>query len=384
MMPIAFRVASASLDARQLRFDPDFVRLRTHARALDGMQKEALVEHQPTGVVWRLLCDEGPWLNGTDQAPFPLGYFAAGLASSLLSDIVAEAAGRTVRLDAPRLRLRIYFTMQGSLLKGTMAAGVDRFEVTVDGGARADATEVANIAAAALAERSAVNRVLEKRLPGRFFTWLNGELLANEDDDPGQPNADGASDPLPLFGEIREETGIDISRPVIRKIEAASPNPAQDAIGLKAEQKRTVHLYAEALLRPDGLTEIAVECLQPRGSRFVLISDEAPDAGGAGRAPCGLTYLSAGVAFCFMTQLGRYAQIRKLGLRDYRIVQDTAFARRGAGGPTVPGVTTEVWLDGDDSPADSLRMIAMGEQTCYLHTTLRERVNLSLSTGSLR
>jgi uncharacterized OsmC-like protein len=384
MMPIAFRAASVSLDAQQVRFDPDFVRLCTHARALDGMQKEALVEHQPTGVVWRLLCDEGPWLNGTDQAPFPLGYFAAGLASSLLSDIVAEAAGRNVPLDAPRLRVHIYFTMQGSLLKGTMAAGVDRIEVTVDGGARADATEVATVAAVALSEHSAINRVLEERLPSRFFTRLNGETLANEDGGPGQANADGAPDPLPLFGEIREETGIDIAQPVIRKVEAASPGPAQDAIGLQAEQKRTVHLYAEALLRPDGFTEIAVECLQPRGSRFVLMSDEVPDAGGARRAPCGLTYLSAGVAFCFMTQLGRYAQIRKLRLRDYRIVQDTAFARRGPGGPAASGVATWVWLDGDDSPADSLRMVRTGEQTCYLHTTFRERVIVSVSTGSLR
>ena len=60
---------NASPNGRRLSF-------RTAARALEGMQKEAVVTCANTGTAWRMLCDEGPWLNGTDLAPFPLGFSA--------------------------------------------------------------------------------------------------------------------------------------------------------------------------------------------------------------------------------------------------------------------------------------------------------------------
>ena len=46
--------------------------LRTVVRAMEGMQKEAAVTIEPDGATWRLVSDEGPYLNGTDLAPFPL------------------------------------------------------------------------------------------------------------------------------------------------------------------------------------------------------------------------------------------------------------------------------------------------------------------------
>jgi hypothetical protein len=42
-------------------------------------------------------------------------------------------------------------------------------------------------------------------------------------------------------------------------------------------------------------------------------------------------------------------------------------------------VETAVFLDSDDSPENNLLMVQMGEQTCYLHTTLREPVDVSFS-----
>lgn len=378
--PIAY-ATSVALGEQRLRLSGNTARLRTRARALAGMQKEALVEYAPTGILWRLLSDEGPWLNGTDLAPFPLGYFAAGLAASLTSDILAEAAARSVRFDAPRLRTELFFTMQGSVLKGNMAAGVDRFEATFDAGKQGDPSEIGAIVAAALAKRSAVNFALGRCLPSRFFLRVNGEPVARGDEADG--GLEDVPDPGLLFGEARPAAGFGRPQPIVRKIADASAGETQGAVGLEPEQKRTVHLRADASLRMDGLKEILVECLQPRGSRFVLLSDEAPDDGGTGRAPCGLTYLSAGIAFCFMTQLSRYAQIRKLGLRDYRIVQDSEFVRNGPTGPSASGVSTLVWLDSDDPVADNLRMVQMGEQTCYLHATFRERVDLSVTIGGL-
>lgn len=346
------------------------------------MQKEALVEYGPSGTLWRLLCDEGHWLNGTDLAPFPLGYFAAGLAASVMSDVLAEAARRSVRLDAPRLRAEILFTMQGSVLKGTMKAGVDGIRLIVDGGAHADASGIEAIVTAALANHSTVNRALAARLPGRFSIRLNGKALG--DDHFAETGLEDEPDPGASLEDLQPAGQQDLSGPIVRKLGDAPSAMNQGAVGLQPEQKRTVRLRADASLRLDGLKEIVVECLQPAGSRFALLSDDAPDAGGADRAPCGLTYLSAGIAFCFMTQLGRYAHIRKLGLHDYRIVQDTMFRRAGSGGPDASPVATLVWLDSDDSAEVNRRMVQMGEQTCYLHTTFRESVPVSFTNDRAR
>ena len=73
---------------------PPRVEIRTLARALTGMQKEALATSSPNGRTWRMACDEGPYLNGTDLAPFPLAFFTTGLVNSYFVEI----------LDLARLR----------------------------------------------------------------------------------------------------------------------------------------------------------------------------------------------------------------------------------------------------------------------------------------
>lgn len=73
--PLAFPLA----DAKRGRSDhrPGRIDIRTFARALEGLQKVALV--QTGDRTWHMVCDEGPYLNGTDLAPFPLAFFATGL-----------------------------------------------------------------------------------------------------------------------------------------------------------------------------------------------------------------------------------------------------------------------------------------------------------------
>jgi hypothetical protein len=88
------------------------------------------------------------------------------------------------------------------------------------------------------------------------------------------------------------------------------------------------------ILREDGLKSIRVACFQPVGSVFGLLSDDSALVGGQERAPCGLSYLCAGISFGFMTQLGRYAE--------------------------------------DEEATQTL--LNMGEQTCYLHAACRSAI----------
>jgi hypothetical protein len=55
--------------------------VRLKATAAEKMKKEAVVTlESPVGSTWRILCDEGPYLGGDDEAPPPLVYFSVGIA----------------------------------------------------------------------------------------------------------------------------------------------------------------------------------------------------------------------------------------------------------------------------------------------------------------
>jgi uncharacterized OsmC-like protein len=269
-----------------------------------------------------------------------------------------------------------FFTMEGSALQGTMSAGVDPIRVAITVTGDAEGTELEDIAFITLEDRSVAGISLREELPSRFSIRLNGRPVAWSGE--SAPAMGAMPDPAPTLEALRPVAGGEGAEPLIRKDESAVPAPAGGAVGLKSDQKRCVHVRTDARLRPDRLKELAVQCIQPAGSRFVFLSDDAAEAGGQGRAPCGLTYLSAGIAFCFMTQLGRYAQIAKLDLRGYRIVQDTVFRHGAPYDPAALPVDTFVCLDSGNGPREILQLVHMGEQTCYLHATLRNEVEVKL------
>lgn len=378
---IAFRADPDALQEERLTGQDSLVRVRTRTRALAGMQKEAVVEYGPTGAVWRLLCDEGPWLNGTDLAPFPLAFFTAGLTAQLMSDYLAEAADRDIRIDYLDMSVDNFFTMEGSAIKGTMAAGVDPVRLAITVAGDADVEELEDIAVIALEDRSAGGVTLRDELVSRFSIKLNGRPVRWSGED--APTMDTLADPAAALQAVQPVTDEGLAEDIIRKDDSAPPPPTEGAVGLKSDQKRSVHVHTDARLRPDGLKELAVQCIRPAGSRFVFLSDDAADVGGQERAPSGLVYLSAGVAFCFMTQLGRYAQIKQQDLSGYRIVQDTVFRHGNPYDPAVLPVDTFVCLDSSNPVADNLQLVHMGEQTCYLHAAFRNEVEVELEVGDL-
>jgi len=76
--------------------DAEKKHIRGEFRALEGMQKEGIIHYRPTGTVWRMACDEGPYLNGTDLSSFPLGFYSAGITFDFMEKIVARAKAEGV------------------------------------------------------------------------------------------------------------------------------------------------------------------------------------------------------------------------------------------------------------------------------------------------
>ncbi len=140
-----------------------------------------------------------------------------------------------------------------------------------------------------------------------------------------------------------------------------------------------MHVQAICHLRPDGVKEVTQQLFSPIGSTYQFLCDEADGHGGTGAAPDAASYMVAGIAFCFMTQLGRYAKIVKKNLDEYKVVQDAHFSLGGASGGTgKPGVAdpieTHVYLQTDEDAEFARTTLDMGEQTCFLHAFCRSKL----------
>lgn len=349
--------------------------VRTWVRALAGMQKEALVINGANGRAWRLTSDEGPYLAGHDRAPCPLCSFITGMVSSYMNEIQALASARGLAIDDIELTLRNHYSMEGSALKGTMLGGAIPPELMVDVSADAGRSDLDDLIHDAVAA-SPVNGLLRGENAGLFTLSWNGAQIPV-----GAVAAlAGPPEPDPAEGfekvEIADVPVADELMVKVRPAHQVEGVPGGVNTSLQESQSRTLHVQARCRIRDDGVKVIHENLFRPIGSEFRFLSDEAPEDGGRGLAPDAMSYLAAGLGFCFMTQFGRYAAITKKQLDEYRIVQDIHFAPGGAtGGTGEPGradpVETHVYLvtpEGEEFARDTLDM---GERTCFLHATCR-------------
>jgi organic hydroperoxide reductase OsmC/OhrA len=359
-----------------------YVAIRAEMRALSGMQKEALIYCGPTGTTWRMVSDEGPYLNGTDLAPFPLAFYTTGMVLSFTDELLkrAEAGGVNIRHLVVTQDNR--YTMQGSAIRGDMVGGALPVEIGVE--IEADALEETIRQTVSGAEGTSPAQVyMKKVLANTFALGYNGKELALVDVHPSPKKLHG--EPTAHLEAARPLSADTYLEDIIVKLEAAKTVIGVEGgagSSLQATQKRTLHVRGICTLQDDALKEVEVQLFKPLGSTFRFIGDDT----GQERAPSSLVYLAAGIGFCFMTQIGRYAQIVKHDLRAYSIVQDTLYKIAADGSDAKP-VDTHVFLDMEAPGEAAQRTVTMSERTCFLHAAMRgstrTKVNIILNGHSL-
>lgn len=387
--PLFFRVANADEIGFSAPPNRKGEAVRLAVRSLSGMQKEALVASGRSGAVWRLASDEGAYLDGQDEAPCPLAFFTTGMIASYMNEILALAGQRRIAIDDIVLVQDNYYTMQGSVLKGTMTGGARNVELEARISSEA-APETLNRLVCDATAASPVGGLMRTRNESLFTLSHNGREIAPARALPiGRP---ALADPGDRFDRARPSGG-DWSGLIRREGMTAqtAETTSYQGSSLAENQDRILHVRGICTLRGDGVRQIEQRLYNPRGSIFRFLCEEAPENGGKGRAPDVASYISAGIGFCFMTQFGRYAAIVRKPLAECRIVQDTHFSLGGgAGEPGKPGgadpVETHVYLrtgEGDDFARAGLDM---SEQTCFLHafcrTELKVRVRVTATEAA--
>jgi len=374
-------IADLGLEAPEIRRGDA---LRTWSRHISGFQKEAIVLSTRTGLAWRVVSDEGAYLDGYDAAPAPLPFLTTGMVAATMNEILALAKQAGIEVRKLRLVQDNYYTMDGSVTARTMTGGALPIELVVEIDCDMD--------------DGPLNELLMNAI---FASPLNG-LMRGVTDSLFRLSKNGTEIPLgkakPTASTLLEDTDADFSTAVaapgaLGLLERLGDTPKKDvavqsgtskaSVGLTDHQSRTLNIRAICELREDGVKDITTLLYSPQGTSFRFLSDEAPENGGQGRAPDATSYISAGIGLCFMTQIGRFASTAKRDLTDYRIIQDTHFSLGGAtGGTGKPGeadpIETHVYLELNEDDEAAQEILDMGEQTCFLHAFCRTDLKTKL------
>ena len=380
-VPLTYRAAGAEAAGFAPPDNRHGQSVRTWVRSLQGIQKEALVTSAMTGLSWRFASDEGEHLQGRDQAPNPLSFLSVGMVSAFMNEIMALAAQRGIALSDVELRLENFYYRAGSFPRGTMVSGALPPELTLTCEASSDDGTMAQLLYDAVSA-APLHGLMTGVHNSRFSITHNGRALTPAHVSPLAGAA--PADPGDCFGALAVDDEPRVRQPLAEKTGSVdeilqrikqSPPPAPRL----EEGRHLLHLRSSCRYLPNGAKEIVREQYAGPSPTWRFLCDEAPEHGGEGRAPDAASYIAAGIAFCFMTQLGRYSHMSKIPLRSYRVIQDTHFSRGGASARTgkagfTDPIETHVYLETGSDDATAQDIVRVGERTCFLHALCRDPV----------
>jgi uncharacterized OsmC-like protein len=339
---------------------------KVEARQMAGHQKEAVVTEGAHGRAWRLTSDEGLHLKGTDLAPFPLGFFNAGLQADLYGRMRTHAAERGIALEAITIRVVNHYWLTGSFIHGTGEGHAEAPDIEVQVQSPASADTVETLVAAAMDASPAIAYLRAPLVGNTFALYINGrrrqvEGVANSaSPDAGDPYRVYARAPRPLDANGRRDIVMKTGR-----VEQGEPQLAAPTV----TNKLIRNIFGDGKpVGSEGPFEIDTFLGVPGASHFKLMSDE----GDGGAAPCGLSLLSAGIAFCYMTQLSRYIENMKMNIHGVRLVQfnPTVAELKAA----VEPIDTHLFLNGEAAEESHLQLLTIAARTCYLHAAAKTPV----------
>jgi uncharacterized OsmC-like protein len=363
--PLGFMVEKGSRRPGALGSGPGRDVFVAETRQFGGHQKEAVVREGDSGSRWRIVSDEGKHLGGTDLAPFPLGYFNAGLHADLGGRIIALAAARGLALSALQMEIKTRYSLTGSFTRGDAVGTAEPVTIEIEIDSPASGAAVRRLVADALGASPAI-AALRTPLTNTFAIYVNGRrrsvttLAASKAADAADPFRTYVRPPAPLDGartleRIVHKTGE------VREGEIA-PAPAEVTA-------RTIRVITgnSRFAGLNGICEVDAYLSLPGVSHFAIKADERPDGD---EAPCGLSHIAAGIVFCYMTQISRYIEHMKLDIHGTRIVQLAPYGlgadRRGGAEP----VDTHLFFNGEEGDEMHERLMLIAARTCYLHATL--------------
>lgn len=361
--PLAFVAAEGAEELTGSGLAQPFMTYRCEVMGLGGFQKEGLVENVATGRAWRLVCDEGTYLQGADMAPAPLLYWAAGLHGDVTARIARALLSGGLDPVGLDVTMTQGFGVRGSFARGEAVGLVYRLTWNIK--VQADATEgmIAQHVARALAGSPGYAAMTRAR-EGAFSLYTNGRRRPVT----GVPQSTEPAQGDPFLRHNRSprpsDPAADTSGLMTRRA-----TPGRPTIELTDDDGGTVqwHIQARGTYQRDtGLVESRVGFAEGEGgaSFWILLSDQTNQL-----APDPLAYFSIGTAFCYHTQLCRYAAVRRIPAELPRLSQMSRFTGMD-GDAQADRFDTHLFLRGTVAGEQATSLLAAAANTCYAHRAL--------------
>ena len=351
----------------------------SHTRQMDILQKESIgYEGDLNSTSFRLTSDEGKHLNGTDLAPFPLGFFNASIHGDIVGTIMKQAASQGLKIDNIDCEVLNSYYLTGSFVKGDGKGHAEPTTINLDITTSENHDDVKNLILKA-SKMAPVLAALRTPLKNTFALYANGrrkdlsslnESSKTDAEDPYQQykvepspsNSDNYSDRMIV------KTG-EVSAGTVEPVDGYNVPKSQDGNAENPKFNKIIRTIVgkSSTNTNSKIVEVDTVLGLPGMTHFVISSDIDGNI-----APSPVNVMGAAISFCFLTQTHRYIHHQKFAIEGLRMSQYATFKENSDGTVEMLPLDTHLYMNGTAPDEHNEKLIDMSERTCYLHATLCE------------
>ena len=351
----------------------------SHTRQMDILQKESIgYEGDLNSTSFRLTSDEGKHLNGTDLAPFPLGFFNASIHGDIVGTIMKQAVSQGLKIDNIDCEVLNSYYLTGSFVKGDGKGHAEPTTINLDITTSENQDDIKNLILKA-SKMAPVLAGLRTPLKNTFALYANGrrkdlsslnESSKTDAEDPYQQykvepspsNSDNYSDRMIV------KTG-EVSAGTVEPVDGYNVPKSQDGNAENPKFNKIIRTIVgkSSTNANSKIVEVDTVLGLPGMTHFVISSDIDGII-----APSPVNVMGAAISFCFLTQTHRYIHHQKFAIEGLRMSQYATFKENSDGSVEMMPFDTHLYMNGTAPDEHNEKLIDMSERTCYLHATLCE------------
>ena len=351
----------------------------SHTRQMDILQKESIgYEGDLNSTSFRLTSDEGKHLNGTDLAPFPLGFFNASIHGDIVGTIMKQATLKGLKIDNIDCEVLNSYYLTGSFVKGDGKGHAEPTTINLDIATSENQDDIKNLILSA-SKMAPVLAGLRTPLKNTFALYANGrrkdlsslnESSKTDAEDPYQQykvepspsNSDNYSDRMIV------KTG-EVSAGTVEPVDGYNVPKSQDGNAENPKFNKIIRTIVgkSSTNANSKIVEVDTVLGLPGMTHFVISSDIDGVI-----APSPVNVMGAAISFCFLTQTHRYIHHQKFAIEGLRMSQYATFKENSDGKVEMMPLDTHLYMNGTAPDEHNEKLIDMSERTCYLHATLCE------------
>ena len=349
----------------------------SHTRQMALLQKETIgYEGDLNSNSWRLTSDEGKHLNGTDLAPFPLGFFNASIHGDIVGKIFKTALKENLSIDEIKCEVKNSYYLTGSFVKGDGEGHAEPTEINLNIKSSEDQNKIKELVNKC-SKLSPVLTALRTPLKNTFSLIANGrrknlsnlnESSLNNPEDPyhyykTQPSPNKIEE---FSDRIIVKTG-QISDGKVEPVDGYNVSKSSNNVSENTNFNKIIRTIVghSVTKSSDKIVQVDTVLGLPGMTHFVI----SMDVNGI-FAPSPVNVMGAAISFCFLTQTHRYIHHQKFNIEGLRMSQYATFKEHSNGSIEMLPLDTHLFMNGSASDEQNEKLIDMSEKTCYLHATL--------------